>query len=133
MKVTPSSTARRRTLSALSRSGGQPHIPSPVRRIAPKPRRFTERSPPKRNEDLPAGLVAAVTSFCNSTVKRLTPPARVTPKNFRRFIAQKLRLLLSTLNSQLSPPDRRRLLRIGDALTAASTLSTSPPTRTKWP
>src|ERR1035441_7689852 len=101
MKLTPSSTARRRTLSALSRSGGQPHIPSPVRRIAPKPRRFTERSPPRRKEDLPAGLVAAVTSFCNSKVKMLTPPARVTPKNFRRFIAQKLRLLLSTLNTQL--------------------------------
>src|ERR1019366_4991620 len=113
MKVTPSSTARRRTLSALSRSGGQPHIPSPVRRIAPNPSRFTERSPPKRNEDFVDGLVAAVTSFCNSKVKMLTPPARVTPKNFRRFIAQKLRLLLSTLNSQLSPPDRRRFCLAG--------------------
>ena len=46
IKFTPSSTARRKTLRAFSRSGGQPHMPSPVRRIAPNPSRLTGRSPP---------------------------------------------------------------------------------------
>src|SRR5579859_8089280 len=47
MKLTSSSTARRSTASALFRSFGGPHTPSPVRRIAPKPRRFTDSSPPR--------------------------------------------------------------------------------------
>ena len=46
MKFTPSSTARRRTAFASSRSGGGPQMPRPVIRIAPKPRRLTVRSPP---------------------------------------------------------------------------------------
>src|SRR5687767_12790390 len=46
MKLTPSSTARRNTVLAASRSGGSPQIPRPVTRIAPKPRRLTVRSPP---------------------------------------------------------------------------------------
>src|SRR6266542_3786276 len=49
MKLTPSSTARRKTFFAFSRSGGQPQIPSPVNRIAPKPSRLTKRSPPNKN------------------------------------------------------------------------------------
>src|SRR5207248_7100819 len=49
MKLTPSSTARRKTFFAFSRSGGQPQIPSPVNRIAPKPSRLTNRSPPNKN------------------------------------------------------------------------------------
>ncbi len=46
MKLTPSSTARRSTACASSRSGGSPQIPRPVIRIAPNPRRLTVRSPP---------------------------------------------------------------------------------------
>src|SRR3954453_8454650 len=43
--LTPSSTARRRTACAVSTSSGRPQMPGPVRRIAPKPRRFTSSSP----------------------------------------------------------------------------------------
>src|SRR5437879_3338882 len=46
MKLTSSAPARRRTASAPLRSFGGPQIPSPVRRMAPKPRRYTESSPP---------------------------------------------------------------------------------------
>src|SRR6266446_1705299 len=46
MKLTLSSIARRSAAFASSRFGGSPQIPSPVIRIAPKPRRFTVRSPP---------------------------------------------------------------------------------------
>src|SRR5260370_6460853 len=46
MKLISSSTARRRTAKAALRSFGGPQMPSPVRRIAPKPRRCTEISPP---------------------------------------------------------------------------------------
>ncbi len=46
MKSTPSSTARRSTAIATSRSGGGPQMPSPVIRIAPNPSRWTVRSPP---------------------------------------------------------------------------------------
>src|ERR1700688_2743399 len=54
MKLTPSSTALRRTANALLRSFGGPQMPSPVRRIAPKPRRCTEISPP--SDTFPATL-----------------------------------------------------------------------------
>src|SRR5215472_9984108 len=54
MKLTPSSTARRRMAIALFRSFGGPQIPSPVRRIAPYPRRLTETCPPR--EIVPASL-----------------------------------------------------------------------------
>src|ERR1700687_5587386 len=46
MKFTPNSMARRRTAIAVAGSLGGPQIPSPVRRIAPKPRRLTVSSPP---------------------------------------------------------------------------------------
>src|SRR4051812_18530337 len=46
MKLTPSSTARRRTRLASSRSLGSPRMYSPVIRIAPNPRRLTVKSPP---------------------------------------------------------------------------------------
>src|SRR5918994_763258 len=45
----PSSTTRRRTRSASSGSSGEPQMPRPVIRIAPKPRRWTSRSPPMVN------------------------------------------------------------------------------------
>src|SRR5205807_7792707 len=48
MKLTSSSTARRRTANAPLRSFGGPQMPSPVRRMAPKPRRCTEISPPSK-------------------------------------------------------------------------------------
>src|SRR5260370_18047628 len=54
MKLISSSTARRRTASAPFRSVGGPQMPSPVRRMAPKPRRWTEISPP--SEIFPAKL-----------------------------------------------------------------------------
>src|SRR5258706_15735575 len=47
MKLTPNSMARRRTAIAVAGSLGGPQIPSPVRRMAPKPRRLTVSSPPK--------------------------------------------------------------------------------------
>jgi hypothetical protein len=59
MKLTPSSTARRNTAFASSRSAGWPQIPSPVIRMAPKPRRLTVRSPP--TSIVPA--IAACTDF----------------------------------------------------------------------
>src|SRR3989440_4692993 len=46
MKLTPSSTARRRTAIAAAGFLGGPQIPSPVIRMAPKPRRCTVSSPP---------------------------------------------------------------------------------------
>src|SRR5256885_1558050 len=45
MRLMPRSTARRRTAMASSRSSGGPQMPSPVMRMAPKPRRRTVRSP----------------------------------------------------------------------------------------
>src|SRR5713226_1641075 len=54
MKLMSSSTARRRTANAPLRSFGGPQMPSPVRRIAPKPRRCTEISPP--SETFPAAF-----------------------------------------------------------------------------
>ncbi len=46
MKLIPSSTTRRSTALATSRSGGSPQIPLPVMRMAPNPMRLTVRSPP---------------------------------------------------------------------------------------
>src|SRR5271169_1308976 len=52
MKLTPNSMARRRTAIALAGSLGGPQIPSPVRRMAPKPRRLTVSSPPSERVPL---------------------------------------------------------------------------------
>src|SRR5476649_1457959 len=46
MKSTPLATTWRSSAIAPLRSGGSPHIPRPVMRIAPKPIRATVRSPP---------------------------------------------------------------------------------------
>src|SRR6059036_1002563 len=85
MKLTPSSTARRKTFFALSRSGGQPQIPSPVRRIAPKPRRLTNRSPPNKNLSsmLLASGIAAI-SLGNPPVRTPAALAESAAKNVRR-------------------------------------------------
>src|SRR5215813_14128160 len=61
MKLTSNSTARRRTANAPALSLGGPQIPSPVIRIAPKPRRWTESSPPK--DTSPAELAEIFFSF----------------------------------------------------------------------
>jgi hypothetical protein len=83
MKLTPSSTARRKTFLAFSRSGGQPHIPSPVSRIAPNPSRLTNRSPPSRN--VSALLLApAARSFDNPPVRTPAALAESAIKNVRR-------------------------------------------------
>src|SRR5437588_8331262 len=47
MRFTPSSTARRSTRIASSRSRGSPHTPGPGNRMVPNPRRWTTRSPPR--------------------------------------------------------------------------------------
>src|SRR5438105_4022052 len=73
MKLTSSSAARRRTAKAALRSFGGPQMPSPVRRIAPKPRRCTEISPP--SETAPAKLTESSFLFMidlqNSPLNRL--------------------------------------------------------------
>src|SRR4029453_14305079 len=90
IKFTPSSTARFKTLTALPRSGGQPQIPSPVTRIAPKPSRLTVKSPPNFH----VGFVATFDDSDDSAPKitsdplaRSTPPVRsAVPRNVRRAI-----------------------------------------------
>src|SRR5438128_739321 len=83
MKLTPSSTARRKTFFAFSRSGGQPQIPSPVRRIAPKPSRLTKRSPPNWNvESRASGTAARI--LCNPPVRTPAALAESAVKNLRR-------------------------------------------------
>src|SRR6266700_4072962 len=114
MKLTPSSSACRKTFFAFSRSGGQPQIPSPVNRIAPKKSRLTKRSPPNKNVSSLVlaclavakrrwGLAAAI-SFDTPPVKTPAAPAEITPKNVLRLIAGKIccRYQLSTLNYQLA-------------------------------
>src|SRR4029077_17493939 len=90
MKLTPSSTARRKTFFAFSRSGGQPQIPSPVRRIAPNPSRLTKKSSPNKNVSPVLLVLAAARSFGNPPVKTPAAPARPTSKNVLRFIAGKI-------------------------------------------
>src|SRR5207244_6163195 len=62
---------------AFSRSGGQPQITSAVRRIAPKPRRLTNRSPPNKNVSPLLPVLAAATIFCNPPVRTPAAPARL--------------------------------------------------------
>src|SRR6266496_3343636 len=79
MKLTPSSTARRKTFFAFSRLGGQPQIPSPVRRIAPDPSRLTNTSPPNKNVFWLLLVLAlpAATIFCDPPVRTPAAPARL--------------------------------------------------------
>src|SRR6266853_1704915 len=71
MKLISSSTARRRTAKAVLLSFGGPQMPSPVRRIAPKPSRCTEISPP--NETFPAAF--AESSFLFILTSKILPLA----------------------------------------------------------
>src|SRR5438876_3807996 len=84
MKFTPSSSARRKTFFAFSRSGGQPQIPSPVNRIAPKPSRLTNRSPPSKNVSSLLLVLAAAISFDNPPVRTPAALAESAAKNVRR-------------------------------------------------
>src|SRR5712672_672264 len=65
IKLTPSSTARQRTATAAKGSLGGPQIPSPVIRMAPKPRRLTVSSPPSERVPLEtaSGLFAFLFMF----------------------------------------------------------------------
>src|SRR5580765_2464783 len=88
IKFTPSSTARLRTFSAFCRSGGQPQMPSPVTRIAPKPSRLTVKSPPKLNVGFVAMFddvaVFAPRITSDFPARSAAPLARVIPTNLRR-------------------------------------------------
>src|SRR6266545_561733 len=123
MKLTPSSTARRKTFCAPSRSGGQPQIPSPVNRIAPKPSRLTNRSPPSRNVllllmlMLPRASGTAARILCNPPVKTPAALAESAAKNVRRVTSLCIEFpFLLLLNSYfllltfLGPLHRRDLL-----------------------
>src|SRR5947207_4909138 len=121
MKLTPSSTARRKTFFAFSRSGGQPQIPSPVNRIAPNPSRLTTRSPPSKNVLLMLMLVlAAARSLDNPPVRTPAALAESAVKNVRRvrslsiefpfllydssFFLRRILRLERQLHPQKSPP-----------------------------
>src|SRR6059058_5988554 len=84
MKLTPSSTARRKTFFAFSRSGGHPQIPSPVRRIAPNPSRFTVRSPPNCQVDPVEGDEVAANIALRPAVNSAAPLPAAIETNFRR-------------------------------------------------
>src|SRR5207248_10836428 len=88
-----------KTLFAFSRSGGQPQIPSPISRIAPKPSRLTNRSPPNLNVESPA-CAAAARSFDKSPVRTPAALAEITCKKVPHLIAGKIccRYQLSTMD-----------------------------------
>src|ERR1700733_10097277 len=65
IKFTPSSSARRNTLRASSRSLGSPQMPGPVIRMAPYPSRLTLRSPPNSN--------VVVASVCKDSILTKIP------------------------------------------------------------
>src|SRR5205823_5929250 len=129
MKLTPSSTACRKTFFAFSRSGGQPQIPSPVNRIAPNPSRLTSRSPPSKNVLLILILMlmlmlmlvlAAARSLDNPPVRTPAALAESAVKNVRRvrslsiefpfllydssFFFRRILRLKRQLHPQKSPP-----------------------------
>src|ERR1700687_2314885 len=97
MKLISSSTARRRTPNAPLRSFGGPQMPSPVRRIAPKPRRCTEISPP--SETSPARLAESSFLFMidlqNSPLNQI-PQKRLHLQAFHRQRLQS-RILIITI------------------------------------
>src|SRR5206468_10093435 len=119
MKLTPSSTARRKTFFAFSRSGGQPQIPAPVNRIAPNPSRLTKRSPPSSKVESSASATAA-RILCNPPVRTPAALAESAAKNVRRvtslciefpfllhnssFFLRRILQLKRQLHLQKSPP-----------------------------
>src|SRR5919106_644798 len=91
IKFAPSSTARCKTLCAFSRSGGQPQIPSPVKRIAPNPSRLTGKSPPMLKLEL-SFADAAAKSVADLPAKSDAPLASVARRNRRRLMPLRIRL-----------------------------------------
>src|SRR3954453_23011854 len=88
MRLTLRSTTRFNTFNAFSLSGGQPQMPSPVRRIAPKPSRFTGRSPPIFQTELAAAFGdedGAPEIIRVPPVKIAAPAPTVNPTNARRL------------------------------------------------
>src|SRR5690625_4516790 len=78
MKFTPSSGTRRNIRRHSRGSSGSPQMPSPVTRMAPKPRRWTGNSPPSLNS--PAGetlrsFIAHSSSFRWAVVQDRQPSA----------------------------------------------------------
>src|SRR6266851_6498777 len=135
MKLTPSSMARRRTAIAAPRSFGGPQIPSPVMRIAPKPRRLTVSSPPSETVPLAAAdksLLFPFFSFifilqntfmssddhsCDRPYVGLLPsPHWLAPVTIARLVlrsgsrdrAVRQALLQSRATAQSDVPDKRR-------------------------
>jgi len=94
-------------VSAFARSGGQPQMPSPVIRIAPRPSRFTARSPsnfqvafvaifvvdvesaPKTTSDIPAISAAPVTSVLPRNSRRVTPALSFRSEGFSHTYFQR--------------------------------------------
>src|SRR5438128_9486370 len=108
MKLTPSSPARCKTFFAFSRSGGQPQIPSPVRRIAPKPSRLTKRSPPNKNVSSLV-LAAAAKNFGSPPVRTPAVLAESAAKNVRRVTSLCIEFPFPLHNSSFF---LRRILRL---------------------
>src|SRR5438445_8984067 len=91
MKLTPSSTARRRTAIAAARSLDGPQIPSPVIRMAPKPRRCTVSSPPSEIVPLEAAHDNGSTLIIDSGVH--TPVTEVSAAIFKATMRPVTRLV----------------------------------------
>src|SRR5215467_10539797 len=80
MRSTPSSTVRRSSLIASTRSRGSPHIPGPVIRIAPNPSRVTAVRPPSKNTPLAAAVLpAAGLTFAIQATYRARPGDAINP------------------------------------------------------
>ena len=80
--------ARLSTDLATSRSGGSPHIPEPVIRIAPKPSRLTVRSPPM--PIVPGSAVdAASVMDALPSLWSLRLPSRADASSLPHFIASR--------------------------------------------
>src|SRR5467141_4493814 len=132
MKLMSSSTARPRTANAALRSFGGSQIPSPVRRIAPKPRRCTEISPP--SETSPARLAESSFLFMidlqNSPVLRsllrycslLAKPLRVSYRAVE-LVSRLIEFELSCFRSLCSSCEKRSNLGRIHRLKTASKLS----------
>src|SRR5207249_12303086 len=89
MRLTPSSTARRNTAIASRASRGSPQMTRPVSRMAPKPRRWTGSSPPRRNVPLlVAGRVSTPVSPARC-VLREGVMLGLTPAKHRWFRARR--------------------------------------------
>ena len=122
IRLTPSSTARRSTRRASPGSRGSPQIPSPVIRMAPKPRRLTVRGPSAIRPAW-AAFSSVRADIARSSVeggragagtrrgpgKRVDPPPVVAPRPGRE------RTCVRVPRGGHPPCGPRRLLRVGRA------------------